>query len=400
MKYTCLLMLLLAWPAIAQVTGKITSRSGEAVPFAGITVAGTFIATSTNENGYYSLPIKQDGNYTIIIRSLGYKTRKIKAVINKLPYRLDITLEPESYELQEIIISNKNNPATTVIKNAIAAKEKNTEKISSFEADFYSRGIFRIKDVPEKILGQELGDLGLGLDSARSGVIYLSETVSRIRYKRPGKINETVIASKVSGEDNGFSFNNAGAADFDFYNDYLPFEVNVVSPVAGNAFNYYDYVLESTFFDEDKHLINKIKITPLRRGEPAFTGYIYVVEGSWAIYAADVSIRGPQVRQGMLDKLTIRQNYSYNSAENLWLKNVQVIDFEASIFSVDFTGRFSYVYSNYILSPQPVTLSNEVITFTEGSNNKSESFWNSARPIPLTGEEKNDYAKKKPPAGT
>ncbi len=396
MRLAHLLILLLCIPAFAQVKGKITAKNGEPVPFASIVIAGTYNGTSSNEDGLYTLNLSQKGKHTIIFQCLGYKTREIKADINTFPHTLNVTLEAEDYIIKEVTISNKDNPADAIIKNAIANRKTNSEKTARFEADFYSRGIFRIKDAPQKILGQDLGDFGVVLDSTRSGVIYLSETVSRVKYQKPGKINEQVIASKISGDDNGFSFNNAGAAEFDFYENYLPFEVNVISPIADNAFNYYRFKLESSFYDQENHLINKIQLIPKRENEPTFSGYIYIVEDSWAIYAVDVSITGKQVKQDILNKLNIQQSYGYNAKEKIWTKNVQTLDFDAGIFTIGFSGRFSYVYSNFVFEPEfdRKTFSNEVLTFTEESNKKDNSFWNSIRPIPLTDEEMADYTKK------
>src|SRR5690606_31521434 len=90
------------------------------------------------------------------------------------------------------------------------------------------------------------------LDSTRSGILYLSETVSKLTFQKPDKMKEVIVASKVSGNDNGFSFNNAASVNFDFYENYVPFNINVVSPIADNAFNYYRYKLEGTFFYEDR----------------------------------------------------------------------------------------------------------------------------------------------------
>ena len=73
-------------------------------------------------------------------------------------------------------------------------------------------------------------------------------------------MKEEIIASKVSGRDNGFSFNNASSANFDFYDNYLEFDANVVSPIADNAFNYYRYQFEGSFFTENRQQINKIPI--------------------------------------------------------------------------------------------------------------------------------------------
>lgn len=397
MKKTLLLLLLLCGlPAIAQVKGLVTAKNGAPVPFASIVVEGTYTGTSSNENGSYTLNITTKGNHTLIFRSLGYKTQEVAVDITSFPHTLNITLEEEKYDLKEVVISNKDNPANAIIRNAIDNRKANSQRIMGFEADFYSRGIFRLKNVPKKILGQKIGDLGASLDKSGNGILYLSETVSHVKYQKPNKIHEQVIASKVSGEDNGVSYNNAAAAEFDFYQNYLPFEVNAISPIADNAFNYYRYQLESTFYANSKQLINKIKVTPKRKKEPAFEGYIYIVEDTWELYAIDLSIKGSQIRKDLLNTLTIKQNFGYNSKEKTWTKNVQTLDFDAGLFGIGFNGRFSYVYSNFALNPQfeEKTFGPEIQRTEESANKKPDSYWSKNRPIPLTKEEIADYRRK------
>ena len=94
------------------------------------------------------------------------------------------------------------------------------KNINSFSADFYSKGLIRIDSLPEKFMGQEI-NVDIGLDSTRSGIIYLSETISKIKYQKPDKLTEKVIASKVSGNSNGFSFNSALDVNYNFYNHNL-----------------------------------------------------------------------------------------------------------------------------------------------------------------------------------
>ena len=87
----------------------------------------------------------------------------------------------------------------------------------------------------------------------------------------------------------------------------------MISPIASNAFQYYKYKLESTFFDESNHQINKIKVIPRRDKEPVFEGYIYIVEDSWAIYAVDFDIKGYRMRNEFTEVMTLKQNFNYNS---------------------------------------------------------------------------------------
>jgi len=391
-----LVFFLITLPLIAQLKGKVTNTEGAAIPYVSVIVAGTYNGTSSNQEGEYTLILKDTGTYTIIVQSLGYKTREVTAQISAFPYELNVTLETENYKLDEVVISNKDNPANAIIKNAIASRRANAAKTAQYTADFYSKGIFRIKDVPEKFLWFKVGNLQSVLDPSGSGVLYLSETVSEIKYQKPNKLHERIIASKLSGSDNGYSFNNAASADFDFYENYIEFSVNAISPIADNAFNYYNYTLESAFYDLNKNLINKIKVTSKRESEPAFNGYIYIVQDSWQLYAVSLSITGKQIRQDLLNTLLIQQNFGYNANDKLWSKNLQTLDFEASVFGAGLSGRFSYVYSNYNFDPgfDKKSFTNELSVVDSDANKKQASYWNEFRPIPLTSEEKNDYIKK------
>lgn len=380
----------------AQVKGKVTDENGNPLAAVSIHLENTYIGTTTNETGEYYLDIKKQGTFVIVFQYLGFKSQKIKSEFDNTIKTLDVKLQEENIELNTVVIDVKNNPANEVIRNAIANKKENSEPTNHYKADFYSRGIFKIKDAPKKILGQKFDAFDEALDSTRSGILYLSETVSKITYKKPDKLKEVIVASKVSGKDNGFSFNNAASANFDFYENYLPFQLNVVSPIADNAFNYYKYKLEGTFFDENKNQINKIKVTPKRTSEPVMEGYLYIVEDSWAIYAIDLSIKGDQIQSPAINTLTLKQNFSYNTESKLWIKNTQTLDFVAGMLSINISGRFTYVYSNYTFEQQfdKRTFTREVLTFEKDANKKDDLFWDKFRPVPLTNEESTDYLKK------
>lgn len=395
-KIILLLLLLVSIKSFAQIKGTVSDEKGNPLPFVSIFIENTYKGTTSNDSGKYELGLKTPGKYTVVFQYLGFRTKKVTAEIEKFPYTMDVVLEEENIELKEVVINTKSNPANAIIRNAIASRKENSENTARYKADFYSRGIFRVKNFPKKVLGKKLDMFDDMLDSTRTGILYLSETVSKIVYQKPHKMKETIIASKVSGNDNGFSFNNAASVEFDFYENYLPFDVKVVSPIASNAFNYYRYKLEGTFFTENLQEIYKIKVIPKRPLEPVFAGYIYIVDDSWAVYAVDLTIKGSQMQQPAINTLGLKQNFSYNSANKLWTKNTQVIDFEAGIFGIKINGRFTYVYSNFEFDPKinRKTFGPEVLTFEKEANKKDDTFWNTIRPVPLTEEEITDYDKK------
>ena len=178
--------------APAQVVGIITDTKNEPLPFVNILIENTYKGTTSNDDGYYELNISEPKTYTIVYSYLGYKAVKKKVTIDKFPFKINISLEEESVSLGEVVINSEDNPAGIIMRQVIAKRKENLEKINTFKADFYSRGLIKIKDAPEKILGQEVGDLGGGLDSTRTGIIYLSETISKIQYLRPDKLKEKI----------------------------------------------------------------------------------------------------------------------------------------------------------------------------------------------------------------
>lgn len=386
--------------SLAQIKGTVKDENGKPLPYVNIFIENTYIGTTSNELGNYELNLNEKKDIHLIFQHLGFKTQKHFIASVKMPYQLDITLIEENYELKELVINTGENPTNEIIKKAIAARKKNAAKTDKFEADFYSRGIIRVQNVPQKIIGIKINDLDNdlngNLDANRNGILYQSETVSKIKFEKPDHLKEEIIASKIAGNDNGFSYNTALNTNYDFYENYVGFNINMVSPIADNAFNYYKYKLESTFLDEKNQLINKIKVTPKRDKEPVFEGYIYIVEDSWAIYGIDLDIKGYRIQTPILETMKLTQNFSYNNTTKIWAKNIQSLDFSAGIFGMKITGRFTHVFSNYqfIDSFDKKTFGKEIVSFATNANKKEATYWDSSRPVPLTEEELKNYIKK------
>src|SRR5690349_1525425 len=116
-------LLLLAITTNAQIKGKITSTDGQGIPFVSITIENTYTGTTANEEGQYELNVKTVGKYTVIFQSIGYKTQKLVVDVKSLPHVQNVTLADENYELKEVVISNSEDPAYAVIRQAIANRK-------------------------------------------------------------------------------------------------------------------------------------------------------------------------------------------------------------------------------------------------------------------------------------
>ena len=387
----------MAFPAtlLAQITGKVTDTENNTMAYVSVVLENTYVGTSTNVDGVYNLNINKLGKYVIVFKRLGYKTVRLPLNIDHLPYQKNIVLEEDNVEIEEIIINNTENPADRIMRKAIAASDVNSAKNDKYYADYYSRGNIKITDLPKIIKNKNDPQVKELADTANSGYLYLSETFSKIAFQKPNKLYENVIASKISGDDRGYSYNTAVGSNFDFYGDYIDFQTAIISPLADIAFSYYTYRLESSF-ESDNKTIHKIKVIAKRDKEPVVEGFIYIVDESYEIYAVDFNIKGYRINQPLINNLKLTQHYVYNQNDDRWVKSSQFIDFKAGFLGLEFKGSFSSNFNNYrfVKEFDKNTFGKVIVNIEKEANQKDSTYWITNRPIPLLNAEIKDYLKK------
>jgi uncharacterized protein DUF5686/carboxypeptidase-like protein len=394
--FTCLFLFLVLSGVSAQIKGKITDKKGEALSFASVYVQGTSRGTTTNFEGNYFLELVP-GKYKVVFQYVGYKQLVKEIEIGTKPIQINVELEEEAVTLLEVIVkANAEDPAYAIIRKAIEKRKYYKNRVDEYACDVYIKGVNKLLDAPEKIFGQELGDLGGSLDTNRQGIVYLSESEAKLFFQKPDQKKEQMISSKISGNDNGFSFNQASSMDFNFYENFIEIERNLISPIADNALSYYRYKLLGTLFDEEGRLINKIQVIPKRAQDPVFRGMIYIVEDLWNIQSTELIITGASIQQPILDTLIITQVHVPIKEPDTWMLLSQSLDFKFGLFGFKVEGNFTGVFSNYNLEPnfEKGFFTNEIFKVEDGANEKTLQYWDSIRPIPLTMEESNDYVKK------
>lgn len=380
----------------AVLSGRLTSSTGEALPFANVYVVGTSVGTTTNELGYYQLELKA-GDYKVAFQFIGYKKQVKDVSISDTPITLNVVLEAEQMQLHEVVVSGAEDPAYPIMRKAIAKRDYYYNLVHNFKCMAYVKGLQRIVSAPDKVFGQVVNFDGT-LDSNNAGIIYLSETVSELLVEKPDKIKETVISSKVSGDSKAFSWNrSADFATFDFYTetqriDFLSERV-FISPLADNAFMYYKFKLEG-FFEQDGKLINKIKVTPKRKSDPVYEGYIYIVEDDWSIHSLDLFLT-KETQINYLDTLNFKYTY-FPYQDSIWIPLSQNFSFKFNLFNIKAEGYFVSIYRGYDVNIDipPKTFSNEILSITQESNERDSTYWDSIRPVPLTPDEVKDYDRK------
>lgn len=378
-----------------QISGKITASDGEVVPFASIYIKNTTKGVSANVDGVYTLTVEK-GTVTLIFKAIGYKSAE-KTINITGNTTVNEVLTTESYTLNSVVIkANAEDPAYEIIRQAIKNRKKHLNEVEAFSTDVYIKGLQKLVGAPKKFFGVDVQKT-LDLDTNRKGILYLSESQSNFSFKRPNKIHEEMVSSKVSGMNNAFSFNKASDMIVNFYENLLLegsglSSRSFVSPIAENALFYYKYKLLGTT-EENGITINKIEIIPRRKNDPVFRGVVYIADESWRIIGTNLYLT-EDAGINFVDTLNISQEF--NKVDYTYMPRNMKFQFKGNALGFKFEGYFVSIYNNYKINPNfPKNyFTPEILKITRAVNKKDSLYWMNNRPIPLTEEEQYDYKRK------
>lgn len=375
--------------------GRVTDNKQQPLPFATILIKGTTTGTTTNASGSYQLDLPA-GTYTIVCQYMGYRKTESVVNINTPSQQLDFTLQPLSMQIREVVIkSGGEDPAYTIIREAIKKRPYYNNQVKAFTCMAYIKGKVKSLDMPEKFFGQKIDKKELGVDSTGEGVLFLSESITKLAVQSPNKVKVEVISSRKSGGGIGFDF----PAIISFYENNVNAVVTEVgprgfiSPIANNALLYYRYKLEGVFYEDGK-AVNKIRVMPRRRFEPLFSGHIYITDGDWHIHSADLLLT-KEYQLEMMDTLRIRQSHVPVTGD-IWRIKDQLIHISLRRFGFAVAGDFVNVYSDYNLQPDFSAryFDKVLMRYDSAFDKKNKAYWDSIRPVPLDLEEKKDFRVK------
>lgn len=382
-----------------RITGKVSTDKGEILAYSSILIKGTTRGTTANNQGVYFIDL-DPGTYTIICQYVGYGKKEKTITIGDQTVTLDFQLSLQQTTMKEVVVkANAEDPAYEIIRQAIRKRKDYFEPLDSFTCEAYIKTLMRTRKLPKRVFGQKIKDddrKEMGVDSAGKGVIFLSESLTRIAFKKPGKIKLEALSGRESGS-GGYGFNFPTFINFYSNNVHvLTSQLNprgFVSPIAEGALNYYRYKYLGSFWEDGKE-INQIQVIPRRNYEPLFSGTINITEGDWRIHSLELMLT-KQSQLELLDTMKIRQIH-VPVTKDVWQTKDQVVYFTFNQFGIDATGNFLNVYNKYELAPQfsKKYFNNVVVRYDTAINKKSRAYWDSIRPVQLEPDEAKDYTIK------
>jgi len=411
-----LLLLLLAAAAVAQTTkvsGKVTdAKTGETIPFASIAFIDSRIGASSDMDGNYVIDTYYATD-SIKVTSVGYIARSFPVKKDKAQV-IDIALQPNSFELAEVVIKpTEENPAFGILRRVIKNKPvNNREKLSAFEYNAYNKIEFDLNNITEEFTEKKIfkpfAFIFDNIDSTDAKPhlpIFMTETLSEVYYRQsPKKQREYIRGTKVSGVENesvsrfmGDMYQNVNIYD----NFLVIFGKNFVSPIADGGKGYYDYYLTDSAF-VGKYWCYKLTFTPKRVQELAFSGEMWISDTTYAVHRIEAGIASG-ANLNFVQGFWVKQQYDQVQKE-VWMltRDELVVDLnvirdtgEKNKNAVQgFYGRRNASYKDFVIN-QP-----REAKFYEGVDDVvleidplslGADYWDRERHVPLTAKENAIY---------
>lgn len=380
--------------------------SNEPIPFVHIYFKGTQIGTASDTAGYFKNTIntKVLKDDTLIISSLGYNTVKVAFKFNETQ-KINISLIPQFYQLQEFTVKPGENPAWRILRQVIANKEKNNPDYKiNYSCDEYSKIRFDLNHFTEKIkkniLVKPFDFIWKNADTTSDGITYLpvllvEKMVKHYYQKSPKERKDIVNAVNTTGLEGPkiMKFVEDLYLTPNVYDNYVTIlDKSFPSPLNDNYKNNYKFYLTDSIGIGDS-MYYKIAFVPTQKRDLAFSGEMQ-------INARDAALKEITLRFDIMANVNfvrsfwIQQTYSKLKEKDWMLSQSSVIgDFTVLENSSDLTGFFgrkNSSFTNYtidsIISKKVFKGGTDIIE-ADSAKIRDNEYWIKSRQFDLSNED-------------
>lgn len=292
-KIITVLTLLLPTFLLAQkitIQGLVTDKSDKSpLSYVNVYIKNTSQGTYTDVKGRYTITLPSP-NAVLVFSCIGYEKQEI---IITQSMELNIRLVPLAVSLDEVTVTVTENPADRVMRLVVDNRDKHDpENLESFTYKSYNKFVSEIDRSSDTLL-QNLDSLQGFEDTLVNMMnLFLMESVTEKKYKKPGSYKENVLANRVSGIPNAqFVMLASQIQSFSFYKNYIKIlGREYLSPISTGNTNKYLFVLQDTV-DENGTTLFVIYYQPRKnKNFEGLTGLLYIDTASYALTKATAKI--------------------------------------------------------------------------------------------------------------
>ncbi|MCT4587266.1 MAG: DUF5686 and carboxypeptidase regulatory-like domain-containing protein [Carboxylicivirga sp.] len=234
--YLFVFFLLLPVISIAQgVRGTVNDEEGNSIPFATIYLKETTTGTTTNDLGEYEIQLP-NGQYTIIFQGLGFQKNEVKVHVQDQFVTNNIVLKKQEYRIKEVrVFSGGEDPAYPIMRKAISLAPYYQRQTEQYKAEVYLKGSLLMKKIPK--LFQKMMEKDEEAPDIKVGETYTMESMNEIEFTAPDKYNHTVISSRSTFPDSNDD-DVMGYITYSFYEPHQDMAISPLAPNAFSHYKF------------------------------------------------------------------------------------------------------------------------------------------------------------------
>ncbi|GAA4308512.1 DUF5686 and carboxypeptidase-like regulatory domain-containing protein [Mucilaginibacter gynuensis] len=400
-----------AWSQKIALSGKIVDAATfEPVSYATISVKGTTTGTRSDFDGSFHLTFTRTKD-SVTITCVGYREKSVY-VSDKATQNLTIRLQPSAQTLQEVRVGPKGyiNPAWAILREIVKHKATNDPaNLQSYQYKSYNRIELDASHLSDKLLRKKFIGQALSLADSLNVTdadhvpvlpLFLSETISNYYYRKsPEAKKEDIIHTRTKGIgfEDGTLLAQLTGSTFQQYNFYKNFVSaagkDFVSPITDSWKGWYDYELDNRDAMVGDVKCFQISFKPKRPQDLAFTGTIWVVKDTYALYRIKATVQ-PASNLNFINQIKIEQQMGGNGKGPL-LPNKTRILVEVDQLTKNSTGFLAKLYTTNTDITTGKTYGSDFfkksISVADDAQAVDEHFWDTNRPDSITAAEKSVY---------
>jgi uncharacterized protein YxeA len=376
------------------LSGKITDENNIAVPFATVYVKlAQDQRTKSNENGEYTMQLFE-GEYYIVFKADGYEEREAYISVTNKDQVRDVQLfELKIKDIDEVQVkAKKANVGREIMLKVVERKETMDLWNYPHSCNVYIKAKEKIdRPAKKEKTTEESTDLAINTTKTlENNDMSLCEVQIQRNYAPPNKVKEIRTAYSLRGTLENLYYTTTVKSNFNFFDNLLYLddlnESPVQSPISVAGILSYKYKLISKYVENGKSIF-KIKITARSTATSTLEGFVYVIDSSFLIQKLDLTLnKGNLLR---FDKFNIQQDFEQIS-DSLCVLKTQLLTYSVKFKSGTSNCTTQADFSNYDFGPNfsKKYFTREVAVTTQEAYDRDSNYWNTARKIALTEDEK------------
>ncbi len=383
-----LLLIASAFTARAQVVrGVVMDTLGKPLAFATIKKGGTKQGSIADLHGNFSLDLQ--GERTLLVSYTGFKAKTV--IVGNSNDFITVTLTPQQSTLQDVVILSNDKKLRRILNNTINNRDRhNPDKYDWYRCNVYYKMTADIR-LPDSLIDNDTSKDGRMLKQlVREQHLFMTETYSRRTWEAPQRLQEEIVASRVSGFKKAI-FNTlvTDVLPFHTHNDFISMNgKNYHNPIAKGLFSRFRFKIQDEIINQ-KDTIWLISFSP-RNKQENLSGTLYIQSDGFAtshlianhydsILKRELGLEHQYQKQG--DKWFPHQLNYYVSYQGVGVEGQEVYVAGTSMidsvrFIKDPTHRFDRAHTVKLLP---------------GADERPDSAWKHLRLIPLGDKGEKTY---------